>query len=215
MKQNPLEQRKTGTPLKEVVQIGTGFGEQILNRDSIKNFVEKPLIGACEVFWDKNIRTLESSANSKDIGSAGYIGLDFNTLSEENKIIAKQYGEPNQLYVNTQDVLSLRIPIYINTSETVEEVSRKAIEIANKFQKQKASWISGTTLQERIDQLQKNFGDRYPEAFQKEKERLQESGVWEQESKRLGHYFDSETQTSWPSEEYYKKFKEGLMDNAQ
>lgn len=197
--------------INEVQPIQKTFGLQILTRDSIKDFVELPLVKACEVFWDKNIPTLESSANFQDMKKEGYIGLDFNNLSEENKEIAKQYGNPHQLYVNKYpEILSIRIPIAISNSETVEEVSKRAEEIANKFNKQKANWISGTSLEEHLNQFEQNFGKKYPEQVAKEKERLSQSGAWEEECKRKGSYFDPETQTAWASEEYFKKWKESF-----
>ncbi len=210
MEQNPLENKKpTISSLDQVLPIQKTFGLQILNKENIKDFVEKPLVEACEIFWDKNIKTLESSANFQNIQNGGYIGLDFNSLSEENKELAKQYGHPDQLYVNNPNILSVRIPIPMNESETVEAVSNRAVEIANRFNKQKANWISGTTLENHLNKLEENFGKKYPDMVVKEKERLTQPGAWEEESKRLGNYFDTETQMAFPSEEYFRKWKEG------
>lgn len=215
MEQNPFEKSNINS-LDEVLPIQKTFGLQILNKENIKDFVEKPLVEACEIFWDKNIKTLESSANFQNIQNEGYIGLDFNSLSEENKEVARKYGEPHQLYVNNPDILCIRIPIPVNESDTVDIVSDRAKEIASGFNKQKASWISGISLEEHLQKFEANFGKKYPDMVIKEKERLTQTGAWEEECKRLGNYFDTETQMAFPSEEYFKKWKEAnepMTDN--
>jgi len=207
MEENPFDKKQfTISLLNEVQPIRKSRGLVITKKEQIKEIVEQPLVRACEVFWDKNIKTYESSANSQNIQTGNcYIRIDFDSLSEENKKIAKQYGEPYD-DVGVQ-VLELDIPI--TGTETVNQISDKAVEIANAFHKQKASWIRGTTLQEQLEHFEKRYGDKYPEAVAQEKERLNQQGAWEEECKRLGNYFDPETQTAWASEEYYKKFKEG------
>jgi hypothetical protein len=205
--ENPLER---GRNLSEIDVIPKTFGLQIINKEQIKDLVELPLVKACEVFWDKNIQTLESSVNTKDIGHEGYIGLDFNSLSDENKKVAKQYGEPHQLYVNNPDILCIRIPIPIHQGETVEEISNRAIQISNNFYRQHAGWISSVTLEEYLNTLEKNFGSKYPDMVKENKEKLTQPGAWEEELKRKGKYFDPETQTAWDSEELYKKSKDDL-----
>ncbi len=213
---NPLNRKSVEkSSLTEVLPIVKNFNLPVLSKEDIKDLVEKPLVKACEIFWDKNIKTLESSANIKDIKGSGYIGLDFNSLSPENKEIAKQYAEPHELYVNDPNVLSVRIPVAINESDTIEMVSNKAVEIANQFNKQKANWISGTTLEEHLIKFEENFGDKYPDAVLKEKERLNEPGAWEEECKRKGEYFDAQTRTSWPSEELYKKANEDIKPKRE
>jgi hypothetical protein len=204
MEQNPLDRKQPAvSSLNEVLPIQKTRGLVITKREQIKEIVEGPLVSACEVFWDKNIKTYESSANSQDIQKGHcYIRIDFDSLSEENKKIAQQYSEP----YNDVGVQVLELVIPVTGSETVNEVSDKAVELANTFHKQKATWIEGTTLQQHIDWLSERYG-KYPQTAE-EIERLKQSGVWEEECKRLGKYFDPETQTSWASEEYYKKFKE-------
>jgi len=205
MEHNPLDVKQPSpSSLNEVLPIQKTRGLTIIKREQIKEIVEGPLVGACEVFWDKNIKTYESSANKQDTQRGFcYIRIDFDSLSEENKEIAKQYGEPyNDVGVQ---VLELGIPVV--GSESVKDISNKAMEIANTFHKQKASWVTGTTLKGQLDYYEERMGKKYPEEVAKEKERLSQSGAWEEECKRLGKYFDQETQTAWASEEYYQKFK--------
>lgn len=210
MEYNPLDKKKpVFSSLNEVLPIQKTRGLIITKREQIKEIVEAPLVSACEVFWDKNIKTYESSANSQDIQRGNcYIRIDFDSLSEENKKIAEQYGEP----YNDVGVQVLELVIPVTSSETVKEVSDKAVDLANTFHKQKPTWIEGTTLQQHIDWLNERYG-KYPQTAE-EIERLKQSGAWEEECKRLGKYFDPDTQTSWASEEYYQKFNESNDTNS-
>lgn len=206
MEQNPLENKKPITSsLSEVLPIHKTRGIAITTKEQIKEIVESPLVKACEIFWDKNIQTYESSANSESIKTGtAWIRINFDTLSDENKKIASQYGQPYEEAMNAGQMIEL--PIQIKGNETVDEISDKAADIANEFKKQKATWISGTTLQEHIDWLNKRYG-KYPETAQ-EIERLKQPGVWEKEETEKGRYFDPETQMVFSSEEYFKKWKE-------
>jgi len=204
MNENPFIKKATPS-LNEISPIQESRGINIIKREQIKDIVEKPLVEACEVFWDKNIKTYESSANSKDIKDGyGYIAIDFDSLSEENKKIAKQYGEVH----HDMNVNILRIKIPVTELATIDEISNKAVGIANEFQEQKATWIHGTTLKEQLDYNYSYIGEKYPQEFAREKERLSQPSAWEEECKRLGLYFDKETQTAYASEEYYKKVKD-------
>ncbi len=83
--------------------------------------------------------TKSSSANGILDISAGfaYIELDFDSLSEENKKIAQQYGK---IYRGRGGVaLSLIIPI--DSETTPQDISDRAMEIAHSFKKQQATWI--------------------------------------------------------------------------
>jgi len=116
-----------------------------------------------------------------------------------------QYGQPYEEAMNAGQMIEL--PIQIKGNETVDEISNKAVEIAEEFKKQKATWISGTTLQEHIDWLNKRYG-KYPETAQEIK-RLKQPDVWEKENTEKGRYFDPETRMVFSSEEYFRKWKEG------
>ncbi|MEI8270689.1 MAG: hypothetical protein WCG45_04935 [bacterium] len=181
-------------------------GISITKKEQIKELVEQPLVKACEIFWDKNIKTYESSANNKNIKEGFcWVRIDFNALSEENKNIGMQIGEQqeNNLGENT---LEIKIPI--TEVATIDEISNSAIEIANKFQKQKALWVNPITLDETISHYEKRYGSKYPEAVTEEKERLSQPGVWEEECRKLGYFFDVKTQKAYKSEELYNKVEE-------
>lgn len=206
MNENSFGKKINTVPLlTEISPIHESRGIKITKKEQIKDLVEKPLVKACEIFWDKNIKTYESSANNQDIKEGHcYIAIDFDSLSENNKNISKQYGEPH-LDINI-NILRIKIPVI--ESATVDDISNGSVEIANKFQKQKATWISGTTLKQQLDYNYSYIGEKYPKKFSEEKERLSSPGAWEEECKRLGRYFDKETQTAYASEEYFKKVKD-------
>jgi hypothetical protein len=144
--------------------------------------------------------------NSENIKTGtAWIRINFDTLSDENKKIALQYGQPYEEAMNAGKMIEL--PIQVKENETVDEISDKAVVIAEEFKQQKATWISGTTLQEHIDWLNKRYG-KYPETAQ-EVERLKQPGVWKKENVEKGRYFDPETQMVFSSEEYFRKWKEG------
>lgn len=204
MQQNPFE-KSNKISLNEISPIQKSRGIIITKREQIKEIVESPLVKACEIFWDKNIQTYESSANSENIKSGiAWIRINFDTLSDENKKIALQYGQPYEEAMNAGQMIELSIPV--KEKEAVNEISNKAVDIANTFEQQKATWISGTTLQDHIDWLNKRYG-KYPETA-KEIERLKQPGIWEKEETEKGKYFDPETQMVFSSEEYFKKWKE-------
>jgi hypothetical protein len=212
MEQNPLE-KSNKTSLNEVSPIHKTRGLVITKKEQIKEIVESPVVKACEIFWDKNIQTYESSANSENIKSGiAWIRINFDTLSEANKKIALQYGQPYEETMNAGQMIEL--PISVKENETVDEISNKAEDIANSFKNQKAVWINGMTLQEHIDWLNQRYG-KYPETAT-EIERLKQPGVWEKENTEKGKYFDPETQMVFSSEELFKKWKEGsesVIDN--
>jgi hypothetical protein len=174
----------------------------IAKRQEIKELVESPLIDACKIFWDKNIRTLETSANEKDTQTGhAYIGIDFNNLSQENRKIAKRYGDTHDDLGSTV----LRILIPVNESISITEISEKAVQIANAFQKQVATWITPITIESTLSDYKKNYGAKHPKAVAQEEARLRQPNAWEKHCKKLGYYFDPKTQTAYMSKEHYEK----------
>ncbi len=190
--------------LADISAIKQSRGIEINTREQIKELVEWPLVKGCEVFWDKNIRTTESSANSGDIQNGFcYIRIDFDSLSEDNKKIAQRYGEPrNDLGSN---VLEIRIPV----NESPNIISDQAVGIANTFHKQTATWIHPITLEGQLSYFQERYGANYPQAVVQERDRLTQPGAWEEECKRLGYYLDAENKVAYPNEELFKKAVEG------
>ncbi len=59
---------KTTMPIAEIKAIKETRGQMFKTRDEIAKHVEPPLVPVCERFWDLNIKTEESSANSENVG---------------------------------------------------------------------------------------------------------------------------------------------------
>ena len=202
-----ITQKITDTlTIENVFPLNTNkFAVSLKNREDIRKIVEIPLVEACEIFWDKNIRTVETSANQDNIQSGcGYILLDWESLSDENKKIAQlQNGNLREAHGGAGTFYyDLKIPLTKNM--LVKDLSQNAAKLAHEFQKQKLVWVSGETLDDKIAQIEKDrsiFKDA-TEDFNKEITRLKQPGVWEAECKG---YFDSKTQTCWDSEELFKK----------
>lgn len=159
-----------------------------ITRDTIRDYVEEPLVEACEILYDKNIRTFTTSANleGQSEGIAG-IGIDYDTLSEKNRNIAqnvlglKPYPSRSG---NGEDIM-LEIPM--KKDSTVREISEKAKDMAQQFVKQKPIWIKGITLEEAEKEWRMGSG---PELFTYLQERM---------------YYDSKNKLFYPNEEYYRK----------
>ncbi|MFA4887868.1 MAG: hypothetical protein WC595_06680, partial [Candidatus Nanoarchaeia archaeon] len=110
----------------------------VKRRSDLDKLVEKPLLGACQILYDKNIKTLESTANKNNISSGASIVLDYNSLSNENKVITNKYFGHKK---STDGILVAEILIPITSPEkTVKEISDSAINEANKFKSQPLRW---------------------------------------------------------------------------
>jgi hypothetical protein len=194
-------------------------GCTIKTREQIKDIVELPLLAACEELYDKNIKTLASSANQNDIkiGEA-YILIDFDTLSDENKKVAQQYASPEQDNGYWGGGKTVKIAIPISESTTIDYISQKALEIARTFQKQPATWIHKRKIESftaTLDQLRKNF------YLDKSEYNDPNTNVWKDlgydydpvkkifySKERLKYYFDPKEEVYYLSEEHYKKANE-------
>ncbi len=181
----PRLERKSSSLLSEVEPIEQS-GVRVTTREALKEVVEAPLLSACEMLYDKNIQTVMSSANKKDveIGSA-YIDIAFDTLSDENKRVAESLAQPRE----EEGVRYVHISIPVSSTTTTQEVKDKAEEIANLFKKQPMLW-GGSTLEE-VKQIfwGRTDVDVGPEAFP-------------------DLFYDEKTKLFYWSEEQLKKAKE-------
>lgn len=163
--------------------------DNILRREDIKTLVEVPLQRACEILYDKNIKTLSSSANKKDVKTGAYIELDFDSLSPENKKIALSTGQVFER--DGGSLVHISIPVDENT--TVQSLQTISEELAEKFEKQPLSWAPADTLAEAREMYAS------PNASIEE---------LTQEFEEIGGYYDAETGIFYASKEHYDKIKE-------
>lgn len=188
------EVESTPKLISEIEPIEKSRSQMITTRKQIKKFVEPPLVPACEIFWDKNVETLSSSANRKDIGRAAYIILNFDTMSSKNQEIAQ--GLTSVIDYDGMKAVKITIPIE-DDNVTVEEVKRKAVEVAEKFKKQKMTWAPVYTIEQLREIYAIDPNDQWygVDAFTEE-----------------GLYYDKESQLFYLSREHFQKATEEFKE---
>lgn len=172
---------------------GNGYwrNQKIIKRKQIREIVEPSLIKACEILYDKNIQTLESSANIVDVtqrGNASII-IDYNSLSEKNKEIVNNYFGGHRTSGDNIEITSIKVPLHLNT--TTDEVKNKSVDLANKFQKQPLKWSETYTFKEvvKLITLEDDTTNYSPDDFTE-------------------YYYDKESKCFFLSKEHYEKLKE-------
>lgn len=159
----------------------------VLSREDLVKLVEAPLLEACEELYDKNIKTLWSSANKENLEHGGYanIQIDFDTLSDKNKEIALKFGKLSELHgEKNKKSIELRFPLTKNT--TVGEIRTMAHQVVSQFEKQKMTWAEKFTL------------DDLAKAYRVPREELSPETFPEM-------YYDAKTGYLYKSEEHFKK----------
>ena len=185
--EGPSKQEKAPVRIAGITAIEESRNKQILGREKISEIVEAPLVSACQILYDKNIETLASSANAKDIAIGyGHIIINFDSLSEENQEIARTLGEIEE-YDGMRAVI-IKIPI--SETSTLEDIRTVADHIAESFKSQPATWVETRTLED--------FQNIYGPSLTEEDLRswAPEDGGW---------YYDSNSNHYYPSEELFKK----------
>ncbi len=178
--------------LENINPIEESEGKLFFTKEEIEDFVETPLIEACKVFYEKNIRTLSSSANEKDLETGEiYIVIDKETLSEENKEIADNVGE--SVVIRGKEVVKISIPI--SEESTEDDIRRKAVDIAEQFKKQKAEWIPKYSAED----IKKIYSLNEEDVKEEKRELLAEE---------LGLYYNREEEIFYESREHCEKIKE-------
>ena len=185
----PNPEQPEFSSLAKVSAIEESRNQMITAKEQLRQFVEQPLLDACEELYDKNIRTLATSANEKDIQTGeAYIIIDFDSLSEENKRVAQQYAKPMQY--DGMNVVKIIIPV--SEMMSPDEISQQAKKIADTFQRQSATWVPRYTL----DDLKKIYGIDETET------KYDDPSTWE------GYFYDPESKQFYLSEEHFKKANE-------
>lgn len=144
MSEGGIEQN-TQISISDIPAIQESRNSLIKSREEIKDYVEQPLVKACEHFWDLNVRTLSSSANAKDIGYGAYIILDFNSLAPDNQKVAREFGDFLENY-DGQPAVKIEFPMHEST--TLQQIETQSKDVAERFQKQKATWIPSYSIQQ-------------------------------------------------------------------
>lgn len=111
----------------------SGFGN-LFTRDKFKDNVELPCLEACLYLYDLNIRTMSTNCNKEEPNV--YIMIDFGSLSDENKEIARNLANEGKLFLNEEDNEHLNCGIKFSASleDDVDEISNKLLKIVKYFQ---------------------------------------------------------------------------------
>lgn len=111
-----------------------------LSRDYIALYADEACIEACQKLYDLNIQTINSGANTDGrdgITYEAFIGISYDTLSDENKLIANNMikegiiGPIISTGHNKERIISIRVPL--TSRSTVGEISDKLMTLANYF----------------------------------------------------------------------------------
>jgi hypothetical protein len=128
------ERASDSTPISQISPIQEG-GLPMVSRAQLAELVEAPVLEACEALRDKGVRTIYSSANRNDVGSEAkeaYIGVDYESLSAENRAIAEGLGTFHPKLAGLP-MPHVRIVFPLDASSTVGDVRRASLEVADKF----------------------------------------------------------------------------------
>ena len=122
----------------DVNRIQKTMGFCISDKSKIPEIVEEPLIETCEIFFDKGIRTISTSAKAESGNQkCASIVVSYETLSEENKIVAQEREDSHR----EEDSSFVVFKIHISTETPITEISEWGEELANSFNKQSALWV--------------------------------------------------------------------------
>ncbi|MEX1113004.1 MAG: hypothetical protein WD603_02660 [Patescibacteria group bacterium] len=108
------------------------------HRENIPRFVEQPLVEACQMLFDKNVRTTLTSANRHDRVAVMFI--DYDTLTPANRTVAGQIGRVRPIPDTSCSLVQIEIPI--SADSTVGSVSADAAAVAELFEAQPAEMIA-------------------------------------------------------------------------
>lgn len=181
------------SPLNNIDPIELSQGQLLVSADELARYVEPPALPACLDLYDKNIKTISSSANRKDAEEA-YIVIDFSSLSDSNKEIALRLGSlispvRNGIEDNETNPEELMLAAPLEAADTADTIEAKLKELVAPFQRQKLLWAPTYSLNE----IKKIYG--YAEDEQVEIDDFVEDGL----------YYDTQTRMFHLSEELYKK----------
>ncbi|MFO0702528.1 MAG: hypothetical protein U0514_01465 [Candidatus Andersenbacteria bacterium] len=161
----------------------------LTERSLIHEVIEPPLIPAVEELFDKNIETLMSTANAKNVGNEGAITIGWDHLSQANRAIVRRIGVVEE--VGQRIEASLRVPI--SADDTVASVSKRMLALTSQLQEQPATWIPRYTLEQMAAVFRLPPGDprATPEGFE-----------------QMGFLYDPARHVFFRSEELKRKFDE-------
>jgi len=189
--------------LARVESIGENRGAFFYTREEIAEYVESPLLLACQTLYDKNIKTWESACSlreAKGIGH-GFITIDWTTLSQENREIARE-----KLGIQDSDIQdygkltrTFNIKVALAEDSDPEEISKKASEMVSHLKAQPLLW----TPRLKIEELREKYGIE-PD------DESADVDFFTQGEDLNSYYYSEPENIFYVNKEHYEKYKEGL-----
>ncbi len=201
---------KDDSSVSDIEPIEESNGFLLRTEEDIERIVELPLIEACKELYRKNIKTISSSANKKDVEGffakekepSAYIEIEKESLSEENIEILKEIKKDPRFgclrVEGLKDTKEKTVMIYISLDKagfSVEDIIREATSFTSELKEQEPLWIIKNHIY-KIEDLEGRYG--YTEKTKPED--------WIEE----GYYYDSESDSFFESEDHFKKYKKYL-----
>jgi hypothetical protein len=138
-----------GKYVSDVRPIQVPSGTIIKSREQLDSMIEEPLLEAMRVLFDKNIETIDTSANYSNVpmlgGAYAHIYVSKRSLNQTNlKRLTEMSKNPPQWKYGAvkigvfsgDDSINIEIPIVVDTS--VGELSKMAVAIASEIESQKS-----------------------------------------------------------------------------
>ena len=113
----------------------SGFGN-LFERKDFKENIELPCLEACLYLYDLNIRTMATNCNKEN--PEVYLYFEFESLSDENKEIARNLAKNGILFLDEKDLIHLNCGIKFDASldSDVATIKNKLLEIVSNFKYQ-------------------------------------------------------------------------------
>lgn len=115
-------------------------------REDLVEFIEEPMLRACQILYDKNVRTFWACGCIRAImEGVATIQLDWARLSTENRLIAQQVEGDHW---GKGDFESSVLTVPVSEETTVEELEALAIALVEQFSWQSADWLPRYTREQ-------------------------------------------------------------------
>ncbi len=133
---------RLGKKIKDVAPIKEHTNIAIKTKEDLVAIVEEPCLKACEMLFEKNIKTVDSGCNGENSSHRAYVTINYDTLSEKNKQIADDLikqgkmqfypkGDNLRNYFNQVEVEVLTKP-----EDFVANVEKKLLAVVSCFERQ-------------------------------------------------------------------------------
>lgn len=124
--------------------------EIVRTKGDLQRLINPPLLKAAQLLYDKNVQTISSSANQKDVAIGKvYLLLNYETLSEENKAIVQHtLGLHPEPYGVRRRIQAVELARPVDATTTALEIEAWAMTLAEAFHWQPMTWAPTFTLAE-------------------------------------------------------------------